>query len=259
MKLIVASLAGVLGAAMQEANDQGNANSGGGAQPGTPAPTPAKKPKAEVTLVKMSDGREVGFTGKRKMVKETLIDDSKIALDSDTVTMQKGAVNVRIDFRNGETRLFALPVALMAKAAGHGGEQKLGDETAGEEKIEDMILAVDDLLAVLNGGEWNRKGEAGGFSGASIVIRAIMEATKDAEGNGGKTQEEVKAFLQGKLDKAEKAGQKLTRRDLYDSFRNPNSKTGQIIERLEREDRAKNNKVDADAALDEFKAEPVAA
>lgn len=252
MKSLLAAVAGAYGViAMQEVFDQANANAGGAAS--APTPTP-KKPKAEVTIVKMSDGREVGFTGKRKMVKETLIDEGKIALDADTVTMQRGAVNVRIDFRNGETRLFALPVALMAKAAGHGGEQKLGDETAGEDKIEDMILAVDDLLAVLNGGEWNRRGEAGGFSGASIVIRAIMEATKAADGTGGKTQEEVKAFLQGKLDKAEKAGQKLTRRDLYDSFRNPNSKTGQIIERLEREDRAKNNKVDADAALDEFQA-----
>lgn len=220
-----------------------------------PAAVAAKKPKTEVTQVTMSDGRSVGFSGKRKMVKETIIDESKIALDGDTVTLSTGAVSVRIDFRNGETRLWAVPVKLVAKAVGHGGEQKLGDETAGEEKVEDMVIAVDDLLTTLNAGDWNRKGEAGGFSGASVVIRAIMEATKAADGTGGKSVEEVKAFLQKKLDAAVAKNEKLSRKDLYDSFRNPNSKTGQIIERLEREDRAKNNKVDADSALSELGAE----
>lgn len=205
-----------------------------------------KKAKAEVTMVKLTDGREVGFAGKRKMVKETILDEGKILVDGDTITLQAGAVTVRLDFRNGETRSFAIPLSLIPRSAGHGGEQKLGDETAGEDKVEDMVLAVDDLIERLSKGEWNVPSE-GGFGGASIVIKAIMEAS-------GKDLATVKAFLQGKLDAAKNAGQKLTRQELYASFRNPNSKTGQIIERLEREERSKASKVDADAALGELAA-----
>lgn len=205
-----------------------------------------KKAKAEVTMVKMSDGREVGFAGKRKMVKETLIDEGKLLIDGDTITIQAGAITTRLDFRNGETRSFVVPLKLIPKSAGHGTEQKLGDETAGEEKVEDMILAVDELMSRLGTGEWNVPSE-GGFGGASIVIKAIMEAS-------GKDLATVKGFLQGKLDAAKNAGQKLTRQELYASFRNPNSKTGQIIERLEREERSKASKVDADAALGELAA-----
>lgn len=227
-------LSAAIGALMQEA---GAAGSTGGT-------TPAK-PKTEVTLVKMSDGREVGFAGKRKMVKSTIIDDSKIVSDNNTITLEKGAVSVRLDFRNGETRVFTPPVSLVAKSVGHGLEQKLGDETAGEAKVEDMVLAVDDLMEQLSKGEWGVVREAGGFSGASIVIRAIMEAS-------GKTQDAVKEFLQKKLDDAKTRNEKLSRKDLYDSFRNPNSKTGKIIARMEEEERAKNAKVDADAALAEL-------
>ena len=205
----------------------------------------ATKQKAEVVTVKMSDGRDVGFAGKRKMVKETLIDESKILVDGTTVTLEQGAVGVRLDFRNGETRTFYPPIALFAKMAGHGGEQKLGDETAGEEKVDDMVMSVDDLIERLDKGEWTVQREGGGFAGASIVVRAIMEAS-------GKDLQTVKTFLQGKLDAAKTRGEKLTRKELYDSFRNPKSKTGQIIERLEREERSKNAKLDADAALSEL-------
>lgn len=211
----------------------------------TQTETKQAKKKAEVEVVKMSDGREVGFAGKRKMVKETIVDESKVAADGDTVTIQDGAISTRMDFRNGETRSFPWPAALIVKVAGHGGEQKLGDETAGEEKVDDMVLAIDDLMDRLSRGEWSIAREAGGFSGASIVIKAIMEAS-------GKTLEEVKAFLQRKLDQAAAKNEKLSRKDLYDSFRNPASKTGQIIERLEREERSKASKVDADAALAEL-------
>lgn len=211
----------------------------------TPPATETRKTKTEVTQVQMKDGRTVGFAGKRKMVKETLIDEKKLVVDGDTVTLETGAVSVRLDFRNGETRTFTAPVSLIAKAVGHGFEQKLGDETAGEEKVDDMVIAVDDLIEHLAKGEWGVAREGGGFSGASIVIRAIMEAS-------GKDLQTVKDFLQKKLDAAKAAGQKLSRKELYDSFRNPNSKTGQIIERLEKEERSKESKVNADEALAEL-------
>ena len=52
----------------------------------------AVKVAKEVESVKMSDGRTVDFVGKRKLLKDTIIDGSN--------------VSVRLDFRNGETRLF---------------------------------------------------------------------------------------------------------------------------------------------------------
>lgn len=215
----------------------------------TPNTESTKKAKAEVTLVKMSDGREVGFAGKRRVNKETLIDESKIIIDGDTVTLADGAVAVRMDFRNGQSRTLKVPNKLLAKFAGHGGEQKYGDElaTPADKPMteEDMVLAVEDLDSRIQAGEWSAAREGGGFAGASVVVLAIMEAS-------GKTQEQVKEFLQKKLDTAKAAEQKLSRKELYDSFRNPNSKVGQIVERMEKERLAKESKVNADDALAEL-------
>ncbi len=213
------------------------------------AATPSKKAPTEVLAVTMTDGRVVNFAGKRKVSKETLIDDSKIVIDGDVMQLQAGAVSVRMDFRNGETRTMALPLALLARFAGHGGEQKFGDElaTPSDKPLseEDMVIAIDDLFSDISAGKWG-KGRAaggGGVSGASIVVKAIMEAS-------GKDLATVKAFLQAKLD----ADKDLTRQALYSSFRAPGTKTGVIIKRMEEEKLAKTSKVDADAALGELTA-----
>ena len=205
-----------------------------------------KKAKAEVTLVKMTDGREVGFAGKRKLVKDVLIDESKLVVDGESIMVGAGAVTVRLDFRNGETISFSPPAKLVPQFIGHGASQKTGDETAGTEDVDDMVLHVGELVARLNAGEWSAAREAGdGFAGASIVVKAICEAT-------GKSVEFVKSWLQGKLDAAKARGEKLSRQELYNSFRNPNSKTGAIIKRLEEEKLSKGAKVDADAELAEI-------
>ena len=203
------------------------------------------KAKAEVAAVTMTDGRVVNFVGKRKVLKETVVDSSKIEVEGDVVQLQAGAVSIRMDFRNGETRLIPLPVALLARFAGHGGEQKFGDELASSAadpmSEDDMVLAIDDLNAQIQAGNWG-KGRAtggGGVSGASIVVQAICEAT-------GKDLATVKAYLQKKLDSDEA----LTRRALYDSFRVAGTKTGIIIKRLEDAKLAKTAKVDADAELE---------
>jgi hypothetical protein len=209
------------------------------------------KKKAEVTEVKMKDGRTVGFAGKRKVLKETIIDESKVVVDGDTVTLQDGAVAIRMDFRNGETRIYPIRLDLLPRFAGHGAEQKYGDELAAPSSAplspEDMVMATDELHQQLfNEGAWRVVSEGGGgFAGASVVVLAIAEAS-------GKSVEEVKAFLQKKLDDAKAAQKKLSRKELYDSFRNPKSKVGQIIERMERERLEKDSKVDADAALAEL-------
>lgn len=197
------------------------------------------KAKTEYETVKMEDGREVRFAGKRQI-------DKTVEVDA-----EKQAVTVRFDFRNGKTLSIAstdLSIETVLKALGHGLSQKCGDEAAGSTKVEDSVLAVEDMMTRLKEGKWEAARAAGdSFSGASLVIRAICEVT-------GKSVEAVKAFLNGKLEAAKARGEKLSRADLYASFRAPNSATGAVIQRMEQEERAKNAKVDAGDLISELEA-----
>tara|TARA_R110000868_G_scaffold385808_3_gene653842 strand:- start:24 stop:731 length:708 start_codon:yes stop_codon:yes gene_type:complete len=202
----------------------------------SPAVPPSAKPKAErvVESVKMTDGRVVEFVNKKRMIKESMI-------EGDTV-------KVRLDFRNAETRTFVVPAALILKFCAHGAEQKLGDETAGTEKVDDMVIEVDDLMERLSKGEWGTVRTAGdSFAGASVVIRALVAVTQ-------KPVQTIKDFLQKKLDNAKAKGEALSRKALYDSFRDPRTPVGQKIRELEDADRAKATGFDVGAALDELKA-----
>lgn len=206
--------------------------------------TKVTKSKTEYETVTMTDGREVAFAGKRKVQKETVINDSLIETEGDTMQLQAGAVSIRMDFRNGETRLIPLPLSLLVRFAGHGAEQKFGDELASSADNpmteEDMVIAIDDLNHIIQSGSWGKGRASGGgsVSGAGIVVQAICEAT-------GKDIATVKAFLQKKLD----ADEGLTRRALYDSFRVASTKTGVIIKRLEDAKLAKKAVVNADEEL----------
>ena len=175
--------------------------------------------ETQVETVTMTDGRLVDFAGKRKLLKE-----SSVTAD--------GKVQVRLDFRNGETRLFTLPDALLNKFAAHGAEQKLGDEIAGLTDTEDCVLAVDELIDRLYNGEWSVKREANGMAGTSVLVRALVEHT-------GKTVEQIKQFLNGK-SQAEKV-----------ALRN-NPKIKPIVERIEAEKASKKANVDTDAMLGEL-------
>ena len=198
----------------------------------------AKTAKKETVYeaVKMEDGSTVEFAGTRQVSKTILEDATGVA------------TGVRFDFRNGATRtlsLAELSPALLAQCAAHGVSQKAGDEYSGVKEIDDIVLAVDEIFARLRSGEWGAaKGAGDSTAGASIVIKAIMEAT-------GKDQTTVKGFLQGKLDAAKARGEKLSRQELYNSFRNPATKTGAIIKRLEEEKLAKSTKVSAGDLLAE--------
>lgn len=197
--------------------------------------TAEKKAPAEVKKVTMSDGRVVDFVGKRRMIKETTEGDN--------------SVTVRFDFVDGNTRSITVDLTdpLAVKFLGHGISQKVGDETAGDKEVDDMVLHVDAILERLSKGEWGvERGASDGFSGASVVVKAIMEAT-------GKDQAFVKAFLDKKLEDGKANG--LTRQALYKAFRDPSSKTGQIILRLEAEKAKKESGVDGDAAIAEMLAE----
>lgn len=170
-----------------------------------------------VEVVKMSDGREVSFAGKRKAIKS-----------SDFVD---GQVQVRIDFRNGETRLFTIPKDLTSKAACHGGEQKYGDSYAGVDDIEDMIAACEKVQENLGKGDWAARVEGSGIAGTSVLARALVEKT-------GKTMEAIKEWLKSK-SQADKMALRQS------------SQLKPIIERLEAEKVAKASKVDTTALLAE--------
>lgn len=171
-----------------------------------------------VEEVTMGDGRKVAFAGKRKAIKS-----------SDFVN---GEVQVRIDFRNGVSKLYTVPASNVPKAACHGGEQKYGDSYAGVEDIEDMIQCCDAVQENLSKGDWSARVEGSGIAGTSVLARALVELT-------GKTPEAVKEFLKSK-SQADKMALRQS------------SKLKPIIERLEAEKVAKASKVDTGALLAEL-------
>ena len=182
--------------------------------------------ETQVETVKMDDERLVDFPGKRQLQK------------SSTIT-EDGKVEVRLDFRNGETRLFTIPPALILQFAAHGAEQKLGDEIAGlkdpsgsEASIEDKVLTIDALMERLERGEFNVRREGNGMAGASVLIRALCELR-------GKSVAEVKAFLEPKTH-----AEKLALREV------PAVKA--IIQRIEAEKASKRPSIDGEALLSDF-------
>lgn len=187
----------------------------------TDAATTAKA-KTEKTAIQMTDGRIVEFTAKQKLSKESFINT------------EAGTASVRLDFRNGQTRTFDIPSSMLLQFAAHGAEQKLGDAIAGEKDLDDAVVSVDDLIARLNQGQWVAQRAAGGFSGASVLIQALVEVT-------GKSVEEIKTWLEPK-SQAEKLA--LRRSD----------RLKPVVERIEAE-KAKNSKtpaVDTDALFGEL-------
>lgn len=195
-----------------------------------------KKSKTDVVKVKMTDGREVEFAGKRKLVKDyTLEDDGSLAY-------------ITLDFRNGDTRQIRLPAALVGQFAGHGAIQKYGDNLAGlkpaegqdEVDIEDMVYETDLLDERIQKGEWSAEREGGGIGGTSILIKALMEYSSQPV-------EQVKGFLK---DKDQKFKMSLRGNDKRRNAAGVTLKA--IVDRLEAEKAAKATKVDTDSALAEL-------
>lgn len=174
------------------------------------------KAKTEVTTVTMSDDRKVDFAGKRKLLKESF-------------ALEDGGLAVQLDFRNGETRMFVLPESLMSKFATHGAEQKLGDEIAGLDDVDDCVIAIDELIARLDAGNWGTERESSGLAGTSVLARALAEVK-------GLAIAKVKEFLKGRTQ-AEKV-----------ALRN-NAAVKPVVDRIESEKANKGPKIDTDALL----------
>lgn len=191
------------------------------------AQTKPKKPPTPVEVVTMTDGRVVEFAGKKKLLKDYVLNPENGSLE-----------HIILDFRNGETRKIVVPPQLLGQFAGHGAIQKYGDEVAGEEDVDDMVLAIDDLDSRIQKGEWSTQREGGGMSGTSVLIKALMEY-------GGRTVEQVKAFLTGKTPQEKTA--------LRNNDKRPNA-SGQtvksIVQRLEAEKAEKGAKIDTSSMLE---------
>ena len=124
----------------------------------------------------MLNGDICDFAGNRRLLKSSHIHEGKIT--------------VRLDFDNGETRIFHMPHSLKDQFAAHGAEQKLGDVIAGLKDIDDAVQAVDDLMDRLNEGVWAVKREASGLAGMSQLAKALTIYSA-----GKRTPEEVRAKL----------------------------------------------------------------
>jgi hypothetical protein len=176
----------------------------------------------EKRKITMSDGRVVEFGQKQRLVKTSNIADD-------------GTITGRFDLDNGKTIDFTVPSSLLSRFAEHGMLQKIGDSIAGEKDTDDAFESMSDLVKRLSNGEWTQARQAGGFSGVSILIQALVEAS-------GKSVEEIKAFLENK-SQAEKL-----------ALRKSNT-LAPIITRLEAEKAAKSTKtpaIDGDALLAEI-------
>lgn len=191
--------------------------------------TKATKKEKDLIIINMLDaegnptGRLVEFGQKRKLQKTTFTDE-------------KG-IGVRLDFVNGQTRVVYIPEVLLHQFALHGASQKLGDEIAGIDDIEDCVMAVDDLTDRLYNGEWAAKREASAMAGASILAKALVELQ-------GKTIQEVRAFLSDKNH-----AQKLALRN--------NPRVLPIVTRMEAEKNSKKKAgpvVDTDSLLNDLAA-----
>lgn len=176
------------------------------------------KKETQVTTVTTRDGKIVEFAGKRKMLK--------------TSFEREGKIVTRLDFLNGEFREFTIPDTLLNKFAAHGAEQKLGDEIAGVDDVEDCVLAIDSLIDRLYNGQWAIKRESSGMSGTSVLLRALVEVT-------GKSVEAIKAFLSTKTP-AEKI-----------ALRN-SAKIQPVVQRLEAEKAAGKSTINTDELLAEL-------
>jgi hypothetical protein len=214
---------------VQEAAEQTN-----GAEAAAP-----KKPKTEVEVVELEDGTKGEFVGKRKLNKSYILNTD-------------GSLNhLRFEFRNGRVLLITLPTSLIGQFAGHGGIQKYGDELAGmkpsegqtEVDIDDMVLEMEKLDKSIQEGKWSTRKEGDGQGGTSVLIQALVIY-------GGKTVEQVKAFLEDKDPKFkaalrldDKRVSKIAGKTMY-----------AIVKEIEAAKAAKGAKVDTSAALDDLDA-----
>lgn len=197
------------------------------------------KSKTEYVDVKMEDGRDVKFPTSRRMQKETLIEGN--------------VVYVRFDFVNGVSKKYEVPNVLLLKSAGHGYEQKLGDEAAGMKNeaktgpadIDDVIEAIDELHSRLADAktpeDWTTVRAGTGFGGASVLLKALTEWSQQTA--APMTIDQVREFL-----KSKSVPEKLALRDA-ELANTAGITVASIVKRMEAEKKALAPKIDTASLL----------
>lgn len=194
------------------------------------APNPSATPATGNTeSILMQDGSTQTFSAKKKLLKAVSVDNN-------------GTIQIKLYFRNGEVRDFTAnsDASTYTRAAAHGYSQKLGDECAGLDSVDDMVQAIDELLVRLDKGEWLGKREGGSAAGGSFLARALVEVTKRPDETDEQARARVKVFLSDKSQ-----AQKLALR--------ANNRLKPVIERLEAEKASKaGTGIDSNALLSEL-------
>lgn len=138
----------------------------------------AKKKTVYIDVV-MSDGRTVKFPENTKVKKEVLQDEKGVP------------TGVRFDFANGKTETIttedAIKWGLYERYAVHGISQKHGDSYASKDSVDDCYETFKETQLQCSQGKWT-EGGGGGGAGASVLLRALVEAT-------GQPEEAVRATL----------------------------------------------------------------
>lgn len=158
----------------------------------------ATKPKPEMFLVKVADIQgltEARFGKSDKVLKfgvsmtfreengEQVFTGWKLAGADD------GIEGVLFVGKNGRTFIADIsryPAKVASVMFFHGAKQKLGDEYADLDTVDDCFEAAIALDARLADGKWTV--ERAGYAGVSVLMRAIMKVF-------GKSEDEARAFL----------------------------------------------------------------
>lgn len=143
-------------------------------------PTTAKPAKSVPRPIIMADGRTVEFAAKRRKLTSGEYKDNQ--------------VHIRLDWENGVSLRFKSPTitgltGVNVNALIHGYEQKLADESAGVEKIDDAIEGTRQLIERLSKGDWNTKADPNSLAGAGLLVRAMVRAFPQ------QTPEATRAFV----------------------------------------------------------------
>lgn len=174
---------------------------------------------AESDSVKFSNGQDIKF-GKRAKSAKVVDTDAK------TVTFY---------VKNGQMVIFDLAQVseeTFLRLALHGAAQKIGDDAAGVEDPDDIYVAFETLRDRLYNNEWSAERAKGEFSGASDLVRAVVEVT-------GRAVEVVKEGLKT-MPAADKAALRA------------NVRVKAVLDRLSMERLAKKPGKDSDELLASF-------
>ena len=159
--------------------------------------------KTEMKLVKVENIpglSEARFGKVDKVLKFAVSKDGegwKLSAANDTIG---GVLFVGVNGRTFVADISRYPANIQAVMVFHGAKQKLGDEYADLDSVDDCFEAAMELDARLAEGKW--RAEASGFAGVSVLMRAIMKVF-------GKSEVEAREFLKD-LKPAEKLALRKT-------------------------------------------------